>query len=264
MSAGERELSLQEHLEELRTRLIRSCIALIIGFIGGWVFRRDLLYILKKPIIDALPEEMRHTILLKVIDKFFIDVKVAFIGGLFLAAPYILFQFWLFVAPGLYRHEKRIAMPIMLVGGIFFCTGVLFGYFLVLPFGFSFLVEYSTGEQALLLLNHIPDMATAPDRLEIALKEHIGFTAAILFAFGAAFETPLFMFILGWTGIAPPDFFARKRKFAIPMIFVFAAMLTPPDPGTQVAFAVPLLFLYELGIRATRIFLVFKKQNQQL
>ncbi len=255
--------TLMEHLEELRDRLIKSVVSILVMFVLGWIFRRDILYVLKKPLLDALPEELRHTILLRVIDKFFIDMKVALIGAVFLATPFIVYQVWRFVAPGLYKHEKRLALPMIFVGGVFFATGVAFGYFFVLPFGFQFLVSYSLDSGGLLALGgHVPEAAMAADKLQVALKEHISFTAAILFAFGLAFETPLFMIILGLTGIVRPEWFARQRKYAIVAIFVFAAMLTPPDPWTQIAFAIPLLFLYELGIWTTRLLNLFSKKRR--
>ncbi len=255
-------MSVQEHLEELRVRLVRAVLALAGGFVVGWIFRRDILYVLKRPLLEVLPEEARHTILLKVIDKFFIDLKVAFIGGLFLATPFILYQIWRFVAPGLYPHEKRLAFPLVAIGVLFFFGGVSFCYFLILPFAFAFLVSYSqSGGDLLLLQNTLPDAVAAADRLTVALREHIGFTASILFAFGLAFETPLVMFFLGWTGVATPDWFARQRKFAIVAVFVFGAFLTPPDPWTQAALAIPLYLLYELGIWATRLFLLFRSRK---
>ena len=261
---ADKELSFQQHLEELRIRLIHSALAVFVGFILGWIFRRDLLYLLKKPLLEALPEEVRHTILLKVIDKFFVDLKVAFIGAVFLAAPYIVLQAWKFISPGLYGHEKRIALPLLLFGGLFFAAGVLFCYLLVLPFGFSFLVEYSSsGSDLIVLGDALPAEAGATDKLQIALREHIGFTASILFAFGIAFETPLVIFLLGWTGIVPPDWFARRRKYALVMVFVFAAVLTPPDPWTQLALGIPLFLLYETGIWATRLFLTFRREKPE-
>jgi len=253
--------TIQGHLEELRTRLIRSVLAIFSTFIIGWIFRRDILYILKKPLLEALPEEMRHTILLKVIDKFFIDLKVAFIGALFLAMPYISFQIWRFIAPGLYQHERKMVWPLFLSGAFFFTAGVLFCYFFVFPFAFKFLVNYSLAGGDLLLSGAaIPEMA---DKLQIALKEHISLTASILFAFGIAFETPVFMFIMGLSGIISPDWFARQRKFALIGAFVFAAMLTPPDPWTQIALGIPLILLYELGIQSTRLFKFLKTDKSK-
>lgn len=251
--------TIQGHLEELRSRLIKSVLSVFVTFIFGWIFRRDILYILKKPLLEALPEEMRHTILLKVIDKFFIDLKVAFIGALFLAMPYISYQIWRFVAPGLYQHERRMVWPIFISGAIFFTFGVLFCYFFVFPFAFKFLVGYSLAGGDLIFANNtIPEMG---DKLQIALKEHIGLTASILFAFGIAFETPVFMFIMGMSGIVTPEWFAKQRKYALIAVFIFAAMLTPPDPWTQISLGIPLMVLYELGIQSTRLFGFLRKKN---
>ncbi len=264
MSGDDAQMTLIGHLEELRSRLVHSVIALFIAFTVSWFFRRDLLYILKKPLLDALPEELRHTILLKVLDKFFIDLKVAMIGALFLAAPYILLQIWLFIAPGLYTHEKRLALPVLFSSTFFFILGVLFCYFMVMPLGFSVLVQYSQGGSELLLLGqNLPDAAAATDKLQIALKEHIGFTASLLFAFGVAFETPLFMIITNWVGVTTPQWFAKQRKYAIVVIFILAGIMTPPDPWTQALFAIPLLFLYEVGIWGSRLLLTFKRKTAE-
>ncbi|RJO67972.1 MAG: twin-arginine translocase subunit TatC [Myxococcales bacterium] len=252
------QLTVTEHLEELRTRLIRSTAALAVGFVVGWIFRRDILYLLKKPLLDALPEEMRHTILLRVIDKFFIDLKVATIGAVFLAAPYVLFQLWRFVSPGLYKHERLVALPVLVAGTLLFAAGVAFCYLVVLPFGFDFFVAYSLSPDALTLGG---GPSSAADQLQIALREHIGFTAAFLFVFGIAFETPLAMFALGWVGVVPPQWFARQRRFAIVFIFIIAAILTPPDPWSQISMAIPLLLLYELGIWSTNLLLRFRRKS---
>lgn len=254
-------LTIQEHLEELRTRLIHSAISVMIAFVAGWTFRRDILYLLKKPLLEALPEEMRYTILLKVIDKFFIDLKVAFIGAIFLAGPYIVYQAWRFVAPGLYNHEKRLALPVMVFGSLFFFGGVCFCYFLVLPFAFSFLVQYSLAGSDLFL--NPEDVVGLADKLQIALREHISLTASILFAFGVAFETPVFMTVLSMSGIVSPEWFARQRKYALVAVFVFAAALTPPDPWTQIALGIPLMLLYELGIRSTQLLAWLKGKSKQ-
>jgi len=255
MAAQDREMSLMEHLEELRVRLVRCVIAFCVAFCVGWAFRRDILFILKKPLLEALPEDQKHTVLLQIMDKFFIDLKLAAIGGLFLSIPYILYQIWSFVSPGLYPREKRIAAPV-LIGSIFFFTlGVLFCYFVALPFGFAFMVEYSVGTNDLLLASGLQGAEMSTDMLQIALRDHIGFTAAFMLAFGLVFETPLVMLLLGVIGLVTPAWFAKQRRYAIVVIFIVAAILTPPDPWSQITLGIPLTLLYEVGIWSTRLLL---------
>jgi len=259
----EKGADLISHLAELRSRLLKCLIVICIMFVVAWIFRGDILYILKKPLMDALPPEMQNVILLRVMDKFFIHLKISLIAALALSAPYIFYQVWRFVAPGLYKNEKRVALPFLFFSILFFFGGMAFCYFILMPFGFEFLVNYSIDAGTLLVG---PDtvantIATGGDLLQISLREHISFTGTMLMVFGAAFETPLFIFVVCATGLVSPDWFARMRRYAIVGAFVIGAILTPPDPWSQIALSVPLVMLYEVGIWASRLLLWKRKKK---
>ena len=242
------------HLEELRTRLLRSLIALAIGFGAGWFVRHDLLYLLKRPLLSALPPESRHTILLGLTDKFFLDLKLAFYGGLFLVLPYLLYQVWAFLAPALYPHEKRLAKRGLWALLGFFALGMIFCYLVVLPVGFAMLVPYSMGvDETPFLADLLPIAGRTPDLLQIALPDYIDFVGTFILAFGLSFELPLVIFSLDRIGLVGAAWFAKQRRFAVVVIFIVAAILTPPDPGSQLSMALPLCLLYELGILAARL-----------
>ncbi len=261
IQAGEPQTFI-EHLGELRQRLIYSLLAIALMFAISWFFRHDILYLLKKPLVDALPEAVRYTILLRVMDKFVVHLKLAFYGALFLASPAVLYQAWMFIAPGLYRNERRFVFPFLLAATVLFFGGVAFCYFAVMPFGFKFFVEYSLsggdgGLSALLLSGE-----GQGDMLQISLKEHIDFTARFLLAFGLAFESPLFMVALSAMRIVSPQQFAKWRPLAVVGIFVFAAVLTPPDPWTQLSLGIPLMLLYEAGILVGRLIYAMRGESQ--
>ncbi len=165
-------------------------------------------------------------------EAFFAHVKVAAVAGFFLVSPYIFYQLWLFVAPGLYTHERKWIAPMAAVSAVFFVTGALFGYFVVFPFGFDFFASYAT-----------PMVSFTPK-----LSEYLGFSLKLLFAFGLVFEMPLFVFFLARLGMVTSKGMRKKRKYAILVSFCVAAILTPPDPFTQSLMAGPLILLYEMSI----------------
>ncbi len=261
----EGNVSFIEHLSELRLRLVKCAIAIAICFVVAWIFRGDLLFILKKPLMDALPGDMHNIVLLRIVDKFFIHLKISLMGGIFLSSPVLFFQLWRFVAPGLYKSEKRYVLPFVVFSVFFFSAGVAFCYFLILPFGFDFLVKYSIDSGQVLFGEALSDAAVPAaavgDLLQISLREHISFTGTLLLVFGVAFETPLFIFLLSSTGLVSAAWFAKQRKYAVVIAFFMAAILTPPDPWTQSALALPLILLYEIGIWSTRLLLIWKKDK---
>jgi sec-independent protein translocase protein TatC len=165
-------------------------------------------------------------------------MKVAFVAGLILASPFVLYQIWAFVAPGLYQKEKKYVVPFVLGGTVFFALGVLFGYFVALPVGFKFLLGYATD-----FIKPMPSM-----------KEYLSFSIKFLLAFGLVFEFPVVLVLLSRIGVVDARTLARQRKYAILLIFVFAAVLTPPDIVSQVIVALPMIGLYELSILLSRLF----------
>ncbi|WP_045215417.1 twin-arginine translocase subunit TatC [Desulfonatronovibrio magnus] len=224
-------MTFTEHLEELRKRLFRSLIAAFIGFLACYGFKEDLFDILMKPLIEVLPPDSTM-IFTSLPEAFFTYLKVAFVAGVFLASPYIFYQIWRFVGPGLYDTEKKFIIPISFFSALFFITGALFGYFIVFPIGFNFFMNFATE-----MIQPMP-----------SLREYLSFSLKLLFAFGIAFELPLFIFFLARLGIVSSKGLRKQRKYAILLAFVASAFLTPPDIISQVLMSGPLVILYEVGI----------------
>jgi sec-independent protein translocase protein TatC len=233
----EKKLPLTAHLQELRKRLILSFIAVGVGFILCYALAQPIFDILAKPLLRVMPAG-GSLIFTSVAEAFFTYMKVAFIAGLILTSPFILYQIWAFVAPGLYQKEKRYVVPFVLGGSLFFTMGVLFGYFVAIPIGFKFLLGYATD-----FIKPMPSM-----------KEYLSFSIKFLLAFGLVFEFPVVLVLLARIGVIDAKMLARQRKYAILLIFVFAAVMTPPDIVSQVLMALPLIGLYELSILLSKIF----------
>jgi sec-independent protein translocase protein TatC len=225
------------HLEELRKRLITCFIAVAVGFALSYGFKEKLFNILTQPLI-AVMDQGETLIYTGLPEAFFTFLKVSFLAGLMLASPVIIYQFWMFIAPGLYDREKRLLVPIVLLSSIFFVGGALFGYFIVFPYGFQFFLGF----------------ATETIRPMPAMKEYLSFSAKLLLAFGLVFELPLVITFLARLGIVTVPFLKKNRKYALLLFFVGAAILTPPDVVTQIMMAFPLMLLYEISIIGARIF----------
>ncbi len=233
----EDKLPFTAHLEELRQRLIKCFIALAVGFVVSYVFKERLFQILVAPLMQVM-QTGDHLIYTNLPEAFFTFLKTAFLSGLMLASPVILYQFWMFVAPGLYDREKHLLLPIVLLSTFFFVGGALFGYFIVFPFGFEFFLSFATET-----IRPLPSM-----------KEYLGFASKLLLAFGLVFEMPLVITAMARLGIVTVPFLKKNRKYAILFFFVGAAILTPPDVVTQIMMALPLMLLYEISILGARIF----------
>jgi sec-independent protein translocase protein TatC len=234
---NEDKIPFTAHLEELRKRLVVCFIAVAIGFVACYGFKEKLFQILTRPLISVMNAE-DNMIFTGLPEAFFTYLKVAFLSGFILAAPVIIYQFWMFVAPGLYDKEKRLFVPIVFLSTVFFVGGALFGYFIVFPFGFKFFLGFATDT-----IRALPSM-----------KEYLGFAAKLLLAFGLVFELPLIVTFLAKLGLVSVDFLKKNRKYALLLFFVFAAILTPPDVVTQIMMALPLMVLYEISIIGARIF----------
>ena len=233
----ESKLPFTAHLEELRKRLIVCFVAVGIGFVISYGFKEYLFQILVHPLVKVM-QPSDSLIFTGLPEAFFTYLKVAFLAGLMLAAPVIIYEFWSFVAPGLYDKEKRLMLPIVFLSTFFFIGGALFGYFLVFPWGFKFFLGFATET-----IRPMPSM-----------KEYLGFSAKLLLAFGLVFELPLVITFLSRLGIVSVDFLKKNRKYALLLFFVGAAILTPPDVVTQIMMALPLMLLYEISIIGARIF----------
>jgi sec-independent protein translocase protein TatC len=242
----EEKLPFSSHLEELRTRLIRVFIAVGVGFVIAFGFKERLFKILVLPLVKVM-KDGETLIYTGLPEAFFTYLKVAFLAGLIVASPIILHQFWMFVAPGLYKNERRMMMPIVLLSSFFFIGGALFGYFVVFPWGFKFFLGFATDT-----IRPLPSM-----------KEYFGFSAKLLLAFGLVFELPLVLTFLAKLGIVSVDFLKKNRKYAVLLFFAGAAILTPPDVVTQVLMALPLMALYEVSIIGAKIFGKKKAEPQE-
>ena len=231
------KLPFTAHLDELRSRLITSFIAVGVGFVLSYFFKERLFEILTRPLVVAMGED-GAMIFTGLPEAFFTYLKVSLLSGLMLASPVLLYQFWMFVAPGLYRREKQVLLPIVFLSTIFFVGGSLFGYFIVFPWGFKFFLGFQTES-----LKALPSM-----------REYLAFSAKLLLAFGLVFELPLVLTFLARLGVVSVDFLKRNRKYAVLLFFAGAAMLTPPDVVTQVMMALPLMVLYEISMWGARIF----------
>jgi sec-independent protein translocase protein TatC len=237
-------MSFTEHLEELRRRLIICLVAVGIGFLISYYFAERLFALLMRPLIKVMPAGGK-LVFTALPEAFFTYFKVGLIAGVALASPVIIYQIWRFVAPGLYERERRRLLPIVLSSTLFFLGGALFGYFVVFPFGFKFFVSFA-GDYV---------------RVMPSLRESLGFATWLLLVFGIVFETPLVILILARLGIVDATKLRRNQKYAVLIIFIVAAVLTPPDLVSQLLMAVPLLALYEMGIWIAKFF--GKKESAQ-
>jgi sec-independent protein translocase protein TatC len=231
------KLPFTAHLEELRNRLVVCFVAVAVAFAAAYFFKERLFQILVSPLIQVMGsgETLVYTGLP---EAFFTFLKVAFLASLLVASPVILYEFWMFVAPGLYDKEKRLLIPIIFLSSLFFIGGALFGYFVVFPFAFKFFLGFATD-----IIRPMPSM-----------KEYLSFASKMLLAFGLVFELPLVLTFLAKLGIVSVDFLKKNRKYALLLAFIVGAILTPPDVISQILMALPLLVLYEISIIGARIF----------
>jgi sec-independent protein translocase protein TatC len=230
MSSDEKQ-PFMSHLEELRKRLIVCAITVGVGFVIAYIFSEHLFQLLILPLKEVMPEG-GQLIFTNLPEMFFAYLKVAFIAGILASAPLIFYQIWLFVAPGLYRKEKKYLIPFVVSSTFLFVGGALFGYFVVFPFGFKFFIGFANE-----YVKALP-----------SVKQYLSFSIKLLFAFGVVFELPVVIFFLAKIGVVTPKLLRKKRKYAILLTFALAAILTPPDVITQCMMAVPLIVLYEIGI----------------
>lgn len=238
MSEADPKLPFLEHLEELRKRLIRCFIAVGVGFGLAYGFKERLFQILIHPLVQVMDTSRDTMVFTGLPEAFFTYLKVSLLAGIVVALPVIFYEFWMFVAPGLYRKERSFIVPIVLISLFFFATGALFAYFLVFPFGFRFFLGFASET-----IRPLPSM-----------KEYLSFSAKMLLAFGLAFELPLVITGMARFGLVDTAFLKKNRKYALLLFFIGAAILTPPDVVSQIMLAVPLMALYELSIWGARIF----------
>jgi len=226
-----------EHLDELRKRLLVSAYAWVVGAIVCYIFSTDILSILKKPLIEILPKEHQNLYFTSIFENFLIHLRVSAYGGVVLAAPVILYQIWLFVSPGLYKKERHLLIPFVLLGSFFFISGTLFAYFFVFPAAFKFLIYFDTSGETLPM---------------ITVKEYFGAAVKLLLVFGASFELPVVLVLLGLLGAVESKTLVKNRKWAIMIISIVCAFLSPPDILSMIFMMIPILIFYEGSIIVIR------------
>ena len=222
-------MSLMEHLDELRRRIVRAAIFLALGFVVAYVFHERLYGLIQEP-LDTLHIKLNYT---HPMDPLNLYLQVSLIGGAILASPFILYQVWLFIAPGLYSKEKRFVIPFMAATVGLFLTGASFGYFYVLPGALKILIiDFGSKFQPM-----------------VTIEQYTGFFLSIILGLGISFEMPILIFFLALFGIVSPRFLWKNIRYAILAVFLVAAIITPsPDPWTMCIYAVPMLCLYLIGI----------------
>lgn len=245
MKAIDTEQPLMAHLEELRKRLIRILIALSIAFSFCYWKSIYLFQFIKKPLVLYLPPNSTLS-MLKLTEGFMTELKLSFMAAVFFAMPYILYELWKFIAPGLYAHEKKYVSGFVISASILFFSGAFFCYEFVLPIAFKFFLTY----------------ATEGISANLSLSWYLSFVVKLMLGFGVVFELPVIVFFLAKIGLITDKMLKKYRGYSIVGIFVIAAILTPPDVVSQVLMTIPLLFLYEISIFVAKIF--GKKEEKQL
>jgi len=240
------EGSLISHLIELRDRLLRAVIAVGVAFVPCAIWSDRLFTAIALPLIQKMPKGT-SMIATRPMDTFMAPLKLAVLAGLFLAMPFVLYQVWAFVAPGLYKHEKRFAVPLVVSSIFLFYSGVAFAYFVVFPLMFAFLT--TTGPSGVLIMTD--------------MSQYLDFVMLLFFAFGVAFEIPVATVLLASTGLVKVESMTKHRGYVLLGIFIVAAFLTPPDALSQSFMAVPMYLLYEVGIILSRILLKERLARQR-
>ena len=239
------KMPLLDHLIELRQRLLWSALSIIILFLFFYYFSENIYEFLVQPLADIMAEtgRDRRLIFTAMHEAFFTYIKVAFFAAIFVAFPFIAMQIWMFIAPGLYKHEKSAFLPFLIATPILFFMGGALVYYYILPVAWKFFLSFESSGGA----------GAMPIQLEAKVNEYLSLVMRLIFAFGICFELPVVMSLLGKVGLATSKGMKEKRKYAIVMAFVAAAILTPPDPISQIGLALPTILLYEISIICVRM-----------
>ena len=244
--------SFVDHLTELRSRLVKSFIYLFICFIISYFFSENIYRFLVEPYAEAVrnDETNRRLIFTALHETFITYLKVAFFAAIFVTSPIILTQIWKFVAPGLYKDEKRALLPYLIATPTLFLLGGMLVYYLVMPLAIKFFLSFETSSQ----------VTSLPIQLEAKVNEYLSLIMRLIFAFGISFQLPVLLSLLARVGFIDSEYLKKRRKYVVVIIFAVAAVLTPPDPITQIGLGIPLLILYELSIISVK-YIEKKKEN---
>ena len=240
------------HLVELRQRLINSFIFLFSFFVVCYFFSEEIYSFLVQPYADAVKDDNvnRRLIFTALQETFLTYLRVSFFAALFVSSPIILMQIWKFIAPGLYKNEKKAILPYLIATPILFLFGGMLVYYLIMPLAIKFFLSFEASS-----IN-----SALPIQLEAKVNEYLSLIMKLIFAFGLSFQLPVILSLLARVGFIDSVFLKERRKYVVVIIFVAAAILTPPDPITQIGLAIPLLILYELSIFSVKI--IEKRKNK--
>ena len=243
--SNDNNLGFISHLTELRKRLINTLIFLICLFVICYFFSDYIYGFLVEPYAEAVKDDKinRRLIFTALQETFLTYLKVSFFTAFFFTSPFILIQIWKFIAPGLYEHEKSAIMPYLIVTPILFLLGGMLVYYLIMPLAIKFFLSFES----------VGNITNLPIQLEAKVNEYLSLIMKLIFAFGLSFQLPVVLSLLARIGLIDSVFLKERRKFVIVIIFACAAVLTPPDPITQIGLAIPLLILYELSIISVKL-----------
>jgi sec-independent protein translocase protein TatC len=238
VSEDDQEQPFLSHLIELRSRLLRVVIGITVVFLVLMPFANPIYQLIAQPLAAHLPAG-NQMVAIDPLSPFVTPIKLTLILALFLAMPWVLYQVWAFVAPGLYQHEKRLVLPLLASSTALFYCGMVFAYYVILPIFFAFIIS------------------TVPEGVAVMtdISKYLDFVLTMFFAFGVAFEMPIAAFILVLTGVTTPEALAAKRPYVILGVFVVGAVLTPPDVVAQTLLALPMWLLFEIGLMFSRVLL---------
>ncbi|MFQ1827889.1 twin-arginine translocase subunit TatC [Aeromonas veronii] len=240
------EQPLISHLVELRTRLLRSITAILVVFLALIYFSNNIYDFVAQPLLSQLPQGT-SMIATDVATPFLTPIKLTLVVSFFVAIPYLLYQAWAFIAPGLYQHERRLIMPLVVSSALLFYAGMAFAYYVVFPLVFGFFTS------------------TAPAGVTVAtdIASYLDFVLTLFFAFGVAFEIPVATILLCWTGVTTPQNLKEKRPYVVVGVFVVGMLLTPPDVFSQTLLAIPMWALWEIGLFFARFYVKKEDEEQQ-
>ncbi|WP_429211160.1 twin-arginine translocase subunit TatC [Aeromonas veronii] len=240
------EQPLISHLVELRTRLLRSITAILVVFLALIYFSNNIYDFVAQPLLSQLPEGT-SMIATDVATPFLTPIKLTLVVSFFVAIPYLLYQAWAFIAPGLYQHERRLIMPLVVSSALLFYAGMAFAYYVVFPLVFGFFTS------------------TAPAGVTVAtdIASYLDFVLTLFFAFGVAFEIPVATILLCWTGVTTPQNLKEKRPYVVVGVFVVGMLLTPPDVFSQTLLAIPMWGLWEIGLFFARFYVKEESEEKQ-